>query len=438
MAQTKTLIDVYNERPDLQATAKQFGDDPLTGGTKANTWLNDWANQNFANEYKGFELAQPQTTQPIKSLSTDELTNPVSNTELADLSKATEANVFNGALNSIKEYTAKLNSAKGADPELRQKVIDSYNQTDEEKALQNNILSAKSQYDQDVTTSKGQILGLEGQGRGIPLGLIRGQQQKMYQDNQIELERQQKSIDSMVSRLGVMTADRENNRAGYQTMLEFDQQDRDTQLEIAKAVNEQNMTVVDLFSKYTSSQKEKMQSIMDSIQGIDPSTLDISTLNAVANAASAAGISGTDAIKALQAQYDTFTLAKAQEEASLKKANQKDTTITEKNGRNVLIDSQTGEVISDLGSASSGSSGGGSGSGGKQEDISIIAEWLDGEIGKDGKVSPEDFQEARRKWIGLGYSSSDFDNYFSGYINQTHAGDYGEKWYESSSSGREV
>jgi hypothetical protein len=237
-----------------------------------------------------------------------------------------------------------------------------------------------------------------------------------------------------------MKADRENNRAGYETMLEFDQQDRDTQLEIAKAVNEQNMTVVDLFSKYTSSQKEKMQSIMDSIQGIDPSTLDISTLNAVANAASAAGISGTDAIEALQAQYDTFTLAKAQEEASLKKANQKDTTITEKNGRNVLIDSQTGEVISDLGSASSGSSGGGSTAterkeAARQQDVSDTATFLNSVIGSDGKVSPSDYQKAKNAWVQDGHEGDDFDNTFGGYVNQNYADTYSVKWKKSSGSG---
>ena len=59
VAQTRTLIDIANSRPDVLNTAKAQGGDPFTAGTKANTWLNDWWNSAGKNEYPGVTLVQP-------------------------------------------------------------------------------------------------------------------------------------------------------------------------------------------------------------------------------------------------------------------------------------------------------------------------------------------------------------------------------------------
>jgi murein DD-endopeptidase MepM/ murein hydrolase activator NlpD len=68
----------------------------------------------------------------------------------------------------------------------------------------------------------------------------------------------------------------------------------------------------------------------------------------------------------------------------------KDTVVTEKNGRNVLMDSQTGEVISDLGAVKVASSGGGGGStateraaAAKQTRLQSISKQLQDHIGAD-------------------------------------------------------
>lgn len=54
--------------------------------------------------------------------------------------------------------------------------------------------------------------------------------------------------------------------------------------------------------------------------------------------------------------------------------------------------------------------------------------WLASKTGSDGYVSPEDFRKARSAWVQDGYSSTDFDNQFGGYVNPGHAQDYGVKW----------
>lgn len=57
-----TLLEIFQQRQDIQDTlARAFpNQDPLAAGTEANRWLNDWANREFAKEYPGYHLTQPE------------------------------------------------------------------------------------------------------------------------------------------------------------------------------------------------------------------------------------------------------------------------------------------------------------------------------------------------------------------------------------------
>ena len=59
---------------------------------------------------------------------------------------------------------------------------------------------------------------------------------------------------------------------------------------------------------------------------------------------------------------------------------------------------------------------------------------LSSEVGSDGFVSPEDYKEARSIWVSDGYSSSDFDNRFGGFVNPARAQDYSVKFRSSALS----
>lgn len=60
--------------------------------------------------------------------------------------------------------------------------------------------------------------------------------------------------------------------------------------------------------------------------------------------------------------------------------------------------------------------------------------WLSGKTGTDGYVAPEDYKRARSAWISDGYTTSDFDNRFGGFVNPSRAQDYGIKWKPSALS----
>lgn len=49
---------------------------------------------------------------------------------------------------------------------------------------------------------------------------------------------------------------------------------------------------------------------------------------------------------------------------------------------------------------------------------------LQGNTGKDGKVSPKFWAAAKTQWVNAGYSAASFNNNFSNYVNQSHAADY--------------
>lgn len=58
----QSLVDVYNSRPDVQREiARAFpGQDPLTVGTAANTWLNQWWETNGKIEMPNIKLVEPE------------------------------------------------------------------------------------------------------------------------------------------------------------------------------------------------------------------------------------------------------------------------------------------------------------------------------------------------------------------------------------------
>jgi len=58
--QVRTLIDIYEERGDVQREIKKAfpGQDPFIGGTEANIWLNNWWNRVHKDEFPGIILPE--------------------------------------------------------------------------------------------------------------------------------------------------------------------------------------------------------------------------------------------------------------------------------------------------------------------------------------------------------------------------------------------
>lgn len=88
------------------------------------------------------------------------------------------------------------------------------------------------------------------------------------------------------------------------------------------------------------------------------------------------------------------------------------------------IESERNYALQQQQLASSRSSGGGGGGGRAptaaqmtQQAASALAQELRGVAGKDGYVSPQSYAAARQEWIGAGFSSKVFEDYFAGFKN---------------------
>ena len=57
-------------------------------------------------------------------------------------------------------------------------------------------------------------------------------------------------------------------------------------------------------------------------------------------------------------------------------------------------------------------------------DIAGIGSFLSSKVGKDGKVSPTTWQQAKIQWMQKGGDPSSFTSAFAGYVNQKHYWDY--------------
>lgn len=104
------------------------------------------------------------------------------------------------------------------------------------------------------------------------------------------------------------------------------------------------------------------------------------------------------------------------------------TQVVTAGGRSVLIDTQTGTIIKDLGSAYKGTSGGSASPKDQvKSDIAQTNENLNSVIGPDGFVSPQDWKRAYSDWLAAGNPGDDFISYFKGYVNPADPQDYGVK-----------
>lgn len=173
------------------------------------------------------------------------------------------------------------------------------------------VTNARTKYSDFINNTESGIAGLEGQGRGIPLKIVRGQQGKLAQQAELTANRLQDDVS-----LAENNSQAIQNRA--KTALGFATEDSGIGQNVAKA-------------------------------GLDFATTDASNNKPIELS------SGSSLVKynPTTGKYETVASGPA-------KTEKRDTSITEVNGQRVIVDTQTGETIANLGSTKSGGSGGSS------------------------------------------------------------------------------
>lgn len=220
--QNKSLIDVYNERPDVQNELNNRfpGVNPTVGGTPANTALNDWWNQYGQNENKGVTLTQPK---PDTGTGTENmLSNEINN-------RTKEPGVYDSIIKQLLDsVTGNLNKPQTSFADEYKKMKESSNigkyesqigTFDEEISKSRDFLAEmKQSLQQGVNKESGRLAPMEiVTGRQGELSAQSGEKQSRLLDEIGTLERGRTTAadlyktekQDILDQLGLMSKDRE-------------------------------------------------------------------------------------------------------------------------------------------------------------------------------------------------------------------------------------
>lgn len=342
-----SVIDAYNARPDVQAMIKNnYEGDPFTAGTPANTALNDWWNSTGKNE-----MAQSQSDAAAAVKAAEEnITTAVANARLAE--DGGDLIAFRASIKALEEAQtarqAQIDKLYEEQKTMRQSYLASLAPSATENDLNVQLADLSKQINQTELNRDAGIAKIDSQ--TIMQGFKTGQDAAVQKQANLALKTLNDSYNNLTARLNLATKSRETTTTALGAGLDFLTQDIATAQAAKNALDDEETKLIDRFDKYSDKQKADAAAVLEALAGVDPSKLSPQAQAQIATIASDLGIAPSDLTAALQSQYDQLTLEQIQKAKA-------STQVIEKDGRQVLINSDTGEVIKDLGVAPSSVSG---------------------------------------------------------------------------------
>lgn len=385
---TGTVIDAYNARPDVQEMIRNnYEGDPFTAGTSANRALNDWWNRTGSNEMS--EMAKKQATAEY-SQAQDELTTAIANARLAE--DGGNLLAFRKAIEDVNAAQDKkiesINNLYENIKTTRNQVAQYSTPTAEETALKTEIANIAQQIKQTNLNAEAGIAKVNEQ--TIPQAFLSGQNAAIQKQANLALKTLNDSYSNLTNRLGLMEEDRQANLDSANQQLSFLYDDLEFQQKAYDRLYDEETDIISRFDKYSSETKSNAADALEALSGIDPSTMSEKAKEQVATIAENLGVDTADIMAALQNSWDQVILEAAQKATA-------DTTIIERDGRQILINKTTGEDIKDLGKiyvAPKTSSGGGglTEAEKKQAKYNDVVSQLQSSKGIDGYVNTEVYE----------------------------------------------
>lgn len=202
-------------------------------------------------------------------------------------------------------------------PEYRQKYQESLAKTAQEQQLEQQIADIQGQITQYGIDTQTGLYGLEGQGRGIPLGLVRGQQEKLYQQRQLGLQTLQGQESNLLTRLGLEQENRElaSKAAEYGITSLFE--DAELTQKAIDAIDEQTNTFMDSVDKLSDNARNTLSTIIDKFAGMDMNDLPKESQLALTDLAENAGIDLQTLMLGMKANKDAIDFDQAYKTAQL-------------------------------------------------------------------------------------------------------------------------
>ena len=229
-----------------------------------------------------------------------------------------ESGDYQGMNDTLKEYEearkareTELTNIYSKLPELRSNYQSSLTKTAQEQQLESQLADIQGQITQYGIDTQTGLYGLEGQGRGIPLGLVRGQQEKLYQQRQLGQQTLQGQESNLLTRLGL----EQENRSLATKAAEFGItslfEDAEITQKAIDAIDSQTNAFMDQVDKLSDNARNTLATIIDKFAGMDMSDLPEESQLQLANLAENAGIDLQTLISGMKANKDAIDFDKA-------------------------------------------------------------------------------------------------------------------------------
>jgi len=211
-----------------------------------------------------------------------------------------DENQFQTQLN---DFIARYRSSQNA-PEIQQAI------TNRATAATNLASRQDELKNYDLSTQQG-IMGLEGQGRGITTGIVRGQQQVLQQQRGFERQGLAAEEANMIDlyniadqNLKALQDNARNNQLDEMQIFQLQQSAQDSILKQKQYVYEQSQNLSD-------KQKTILGSMIDMLSGSDPDKLTLDQSNELISLAKSAGIPVNLVRAGLKAKYQEAQVAQS-------------------------------------------------------------------------------------------------------------------------------
>jgi len=438
----RTLIDIYNERTDVQADLeKRFpGQDPLQQGTEANTALNDWWNQYGSKEFSDVELTQPEL------VGTSDSARDAEDKADADKVVSEEEELINQnrEIQRLQNETLLKQLQAGLeDPVDVPSFEDVYATMRSEMgltAIEKGITDIDAEIAElDASQRKGEF---REEGRMAPMGIIQGRQR--------EIQRQGAEQRNDLLREKAILVDQQSTAINaIDTIMKFQQLDYQNASDKYNKEFQQALQLQDALRAGRA--EERTEKAIEKSE--EEKLREIASANAQVyiNNLTEAGISFDDASPEVQNAL-TKEIVKAGMDVSVVRAFMNAIPDAKLLSTVQGVDASGNDIVTFMYADKDGKPGaievvktGGytrpGGSGTKPSSAEIFASTkqgfaknIDDVAGEDGYISPQNWAKARKDWTtNTSYTSKQFDDTYRGYINPADPYDYAG--FESESAG---
>jgi len=186
---------------------------------------------------------------------------------------------------------------------FQKKILDSMTPSEKEKEIKSQLQNVREQADKIELDQKKELLDLEKSGIGTMAGMNLAEESISRRDA-LKLETLQREESNLLDRLGLKQEARELRSKTAEKMIQFNTDNLNTMFKIQNRIRAREERQKEREEELTTNAQDTLNTIVDNLSGIDPTTLDAEAEARIAELAKQAGIPVSTILSRLQLDYD--------------------------------------------------------------------------------------------------------------------------------------